>query len=132
MRMRLMYMCVRACVLACMNACVCMCVSAYVRLCVCLCVHVRACVCARARVGTHYTIICGSCHKYHFCRDKSYVFVVTKYFCCDKYLPRRTRVCRDKHTFVATKDVFCRDEYVFVATKVSLSRQNLIVVSRGT
>ena len=30
--------------------------------------------------------------------------------------------CRDKHTFVATKDVFCRDKG-FVATKLCLSRQ---------
>ena len=45
-------------------------------------------------------IIGGSCHKYNFCRDKS--FVPTKIF------------CRDKHNFVATKLLsrqayFCRD-----------------------
>ena len=32
----------------------------------------------------------------------------------------KTHVCRDKHTFVATKDVF-------VATKLSLSRQIFVV-----
>ena len=36
------------------------------------------------------------------------------------------RLCRVKHTFVATKDVFCRDKHVFVATKVSLSRQSCV------
>ena len=44
------------------------------------------------------------------------------------FLPRQTFVatntrqtqkfCRDKITFVATKDVFCRDKHVFVATNV--------------
>ena len=75
-----------------------------------------------------FSIIGGSCNKYHFCRDK-HVFcrdksmldvfvatklcVATKYFYCDK-------------TFVATKDVFClekHDKHVFVSTK-PLSRQN--------
>ena len=31
-----------------------------------------------------------------------------------------TRACRDKHTFVATKDVFCRDKHVSVSTKMTL------------
>ena len=66
------------------------------------------------------------------------MFVVTKHFCCDKiktirdkYLSRQTQIfCRDKYTFVVTKDVFCHDKNMFVATKVvfrvkrSLSRQN--------
>ena len=34
------------------------------------------------------------------------MFVTTKTF------------CRDKHTFVSTKDVFCRDKHVFDATKI--------------
>ena len=81
----------------------------------------------------------GSCRKYHFCRDKS--FVTTSLL-----LSRQTRVCRDKtcflsqqkhtcllqqkfchgkHTFVVTKDVFCRNKHVcldkkFVATKIIL------------
>ena len=38
------------------------------------------------------TIIGGSCHKYDFCRDK--------------------------HVFVATKDVFCRDKSMIVATNI--------------
>ena len=48
--------------------------------------------------------------KYHFYRDK-HVFVATK-------------VCPDKHNFVATKDVFCRDKHI-------LSRQTkTFVVSK--
>ena len=86
------------------------------------------------------SIIGGSCHKYHFCRDKSFVatntclsrqntscrdkfcrdkimFVATKYFCREKYLSRQTRVCRNKR-FVATKDLFC-----FSPTNTCLSRK---------
>ena len=43
---------------------------------------------------------------------RSIIFVATN------VLSRRTRVCRDKHTFVRTKDVFCRDKNQLVATKV--------------
>ena len=53
------------------------------------------------------TIIGGSCHKYHFCRDKSFV------------------VCREKHVFVKTKHVFCRDKSMLVTTK-RLSRQTRV------
>ena len=35
-------------------------------------------------------------------------------------LSQQKYVCRGKHTFVATKDVFCRDKRVFVATKMVL------------
>ena len=38
------------------------------------------------------------------------------------FLSRQTRVCRNKHTFVATKDVFCHDKS-FVATSILFSRQ---------
>ena len=75
----------------------------------------------------------------YFCRDKTFVatstcirlsrqqtcFVPTNtclsrqnYVCRYKYLSQKTRVCRDMHTFVATKDVICCDEHVFVATKI--------------
>ena len=44
-----------------------------------------------------------------------------------KLLSQQIRVCRDKQTFVATKDVFCRDKHMFdtqsktfVATKIML------------
>ena len=78
------------------------------------------------------TIVGGSCHNYHFCRDK-HVLVGTKHvFCRDKsmlvatnVILSRQRVCRGKPTtVVATKDVFCRDKHVYVATKLS-SRQKL-------
>ena len=77
----------------------------------------------------------GSCHKYNFCCDKS--FVVTNVclpwqnfrhnkimFVVTKRLLRQTHICRDKHTFVGTKDVLCCDKHVSGATKVSLSWQN--------
>ena len=74
-------------------------------------------------------IIGGSCHKYHFCRDK-YVFVATKHvFCRDKsmlvatkLLSPQTRVCR--HIFATIFLYFCRDkrrvccDKTFVATKM--------------
>ena len=83
------------------------------------------------------TIIGGSCHKYHFCRDKSIlvatklllrqIFVATKYnFVATKVLSQQTyfcrdkrRICVDKHIFVATKDVFCRDKHVFATKPLS-------------
>ena len=58
-------------------------------------------------------------------------------FCCDKsFFSRQAYFCREKHVFVATKDVFCRDKRrvlslqkmsvtMLVATKVCLSRQTL-------
>ena len=49
---------------------------------------------------------------------RSIIFVATNTFLS------RQNVCPDKHTFVATKDVFCRNKHVFVATKVCLSGQN--------
>ena len=84
-------------------------------------------------------------HRYTFFRDKS-IFVATsllcldkkkkkkKYFaatniCCDKRFvatkKKRKSFCRDKHTFISTKDVFCRGKtrvcrdkmFMFVETK---------------
>ena len=55
--------------------------------------------------------------------SKSFVaknmFVMTKYFCCDKTEPN---ICHDKRNFVATKVLsqqgyFCHDKHVFVTTK---------------
>ena len=71
------------------------------------------------------TINGGSCHKYHFHGDKSFVvtntcmlqhvfccdksmlvvFVTTKIFCGDKTFVG-TNNCHDKHIFVVTKDMF--------------------------
>ena len=72
-----------------------------------------------------------SCHEYHFCRDRSflYVFVSTKHvFCCDKsmlaaakLLLRQNYVCRDK-TFVVTDTCLSQQAYeCFVMT----NRQNV-------
>ena len=78
-------------------------------------------------------IIGGSCHTYHFGRDKSFVVATKLFFAAKKTSLRQTRVCRDKHKFkhhfVATKDVFCRDKIMFVTrvffvTNIILSRQN--------
>ena len=79
--------------------------------------------------GGGVTIIGGSCHKYHFCRDKTRD--KTRLLSLQKY------ACRDK-TFVATKSVmfvmFCRDKHVlnFIATSILLSRQKTCVFSRQT
>ena len=54
------------------------------------------------------SVIGGSCHKYHFCRDKS-MLVVTK------VLSRKNYVCREK------KKIGCC--CFFVATNIILSRQ---------
>jgi len=70
-----------------------------------------------------------------FCRDKlSFVATNTcllkwqNVFCRDKSMLAATntclsrqKFCRNKHTFVVTKDVFCHVIHVFVATKLSLS-----------
>ena len=67
-------------------------------------------------------IIGGSCHKYNFCCEKSFVatnissFVVTKvcllrpnvYFVVKIVM---TNVCRDKR-FVMTKALFCHEKHV--------------------
>ena len=84
-------------------------------------------------------IIGGCCHKYNFCRDKSFVTTnkclsqqITSFvaiFVATKVLSRQTKFCHDKQitSFVATElclsqqDALCRDKHVFVA-KVS-SRQ---------
>ena len=68
-------------------------------------------------------IIGGSCHKYHFCRDKHVFFATKHVFFCFFLFFVATKVClpqqkcRDKITFVPTK-YFCRDKHVFVATKM--------------
>ena len=43
-------------------------------------------------------VIDGSCHKYHFCRDKTRIYV----FCRHKLFLSQQNFCRDKHAFVAT------------------------------
>ena len=62
-------------------------------------------------------IIVGSYQKYHFCCDKS-MFAATKLLQYSALLQLRQNFCRDKHTLIATKDVFWCDKHVFVATKL--------------
>ena len=66
-------------------------------------------------LNPHRSIIGGSCHKYHFCRDKTRLLSRQKYACRDKTFCTVQRFCRKKHTFVATKHVFCPDKNVFAA-----------------
>ena len=51
-------------------------------------------------------MIGGSCHKYNFCRDKSFVAI--------------------KHVFAATNTCLLRQNTSFVATKLCLSRQKYV------
>ena len=66
------------------------------------------------------TIIGGSYHKYHFCRDKTRLLSRQKYACDWTFVV--TNVCRDKHMYVATK-VLLRQKTCFIATNTRLSRQ---------
>ena len=95
-------------------------------------------------------IIGGSCHKYHFCRDKTFVvtntclwqtFLVTKTsrqtFCLDKLTFVATNTCllRQNISFVSTKACllrqnFCRDKQVFVATTIFCHGKHTFVISR--
>ena len=63
-----------------------------------------------------YRITGGTCHKYHICRDKT--FVATSILLSR----RKTCDCRDKGMVAATKLLF--------ATKVCLSWQNIFVVTK--
>ena len=65
---------------------------------------------------THNSIIGGSWHKYHFCRDKGFV---------------ATNIFRNKQTFVATKlllqqNYVCLDKF---ASSILLSRQKTCFVA---
>ena len=87
----------------------------------------------------------GCCHKYHFCRDKSFVSTNTcltrqnTSFVATKVCLPRQNVCRVKILFVATKDRYlsrqktcfvatnkrvCRDTIMFVATNVAAGPAN--------
>ena len=84
----------------------------------------------------------GSCHKYHFCHDKSFV-MIKHIFCCNNSMLVATKVCLSwqnilvmtnnfvvtevlsrqayfccyKHMFVVTKDVFCRNKTSFLSRR---------------
>ena len=55
----------------------------------------------------------------------SIIFVATNVLLClsRQNCLSREKLCLDKHTFIATKDVFCHDKHMFVVTNVCLSRQ---------
>ena len=80
----------------------------------------------------------GSCHKYHFCRDKhtsfstKYVSVSTKHVFCGgkacKYLLRQTRFVSTSILLRVSRQTYLfRDKHNFVATKIrGLSRQTRV------
>ena len=85
-------------------------------------------------------VIGGNCHKYNFCRDKSFVRTNTclsrqnMYFVPTKLCLLQQNICRDKHNFVATslplsrQTRVCRNKYLSRQTylcrdKSFLSRQ---------
>ena len=64
----------------------------------------------------------GSCHKYLFGRNKSFLLSQQKYTCHDKTLVMTNiilswpKFCCNNLTFVATKLIFCRDRNMLVTT----------------
>ena len=87
------------------------------------------------------SVVGGSCHKCHFCCDKTHLLLGQKYAYHDKSFVMNfliyhnktfvtTNICRDKHNFVMTINFFAttsilllRQNTSFVMTKVCLSRQ---------
>ena len=57
------------------------------------------------------SVIGGSCHKYHFCRHKSFVRVLCLSRLKTRLLSRQKYSCRDK-TFVATNTILSRQTRV--------------------
>ena len=72
--------------------------------------HTSTCYQSRDDLGLGF-IIGGSCHKYHFCRDKSMLIVT-------KVVATSILLSREKTCFVVTNTFF-------VATNTCLSRQKL-------
>ena len=71
----------------------------------------------------------GSCHKYHFCRNKTRPLSQQKYACCDKtFVTRKTKT----KILMSQQAYFCHDkrcvllQQTCVMTKVSLSQQNFL------
>ena len=54
-------------------------------------------------------------------------FVATKLFNVSH--DKTQKFHRDRHTFVATKDVFCRDKHVFIATKKKIATKIIFVAA---
>ena len=96
------------------------------------------------------SIIGGSCHKYHFCRDNSFVatntsgqktcFVATKLCFRDIIMFVATNVCRDMfchhknilswRTYFFSRQNFCHDKHTFVATKHAFCRDKSFVATK--
>ena len=60
---------------------------------------------ANVTARTEPTLTCiigGSCHKYYFCRDNSFVATNTSFVATNVCLSRQN-ICHDKHNFVVTK-----------------------------
>ena len=95
------------------------------------------------------SIIGGSCHKYHFSCDKSFVmtkhvfcrnktFVATKVFCHKTFVV--TNICSVKNYFVATSLVttkvclsgqnFCCDKFWFIATNICHNKDHIFVMTK--
>ena len=73
----------------------------------------RESACCMAVTDPQFYIIGGSCHKYHFCRDKRFA---------------TTNICRDKHNFVATK--VCHKYATQVCHKYNFCRDKTRLLSR--
>ena len=85
-------------------------------------------VCQHGTASIEWTVIpgrwlSGSCHKYHFCRDK-YLSQQTQ-VCHDKLLSWHAHFCHDKHVFVVTTHIFCCNKSMLVVTKILL-QQNYV------
>ena len=81
-----------------------------------------------------YAIVSGSCHEYHFCRDKTCLSSQQdkkqKYACRDKsFVVLSQHVCRDK-SFVSTSILLSQQKTCFVTTNTSLSRQKYACCSK--
>ena len=69
----------------------------------------------------------GSCHKYHFCRDK------TTRVCHDKHIFVKTNTCLSRQNYTCLSQAyFCQDKHLFVATKLHVFVATSILLSRKT
>ena len=147
------YLCLYACVFVCVCMCVCLCL--YASLCACVWdVHASAdvsqqsagctpCLLSLAGAATSVILVaikvllrqthvcCDKSMRRQNCRDKI-MFVLTKYFCCDKTFVV-TNICHDKHMFVAAsillswQKTFCHNKRAFIAINISLSWQIFVM-----
>ena len=81
-----------------------------------------------AVVSSRVTITGVSCHKCHFCHEKTFVMTNTSSV-VTKVCLLQQKFYHDKHTFVTTKDMFCHDKHMFVTTKVSFVHNKIMFVA---